>query len=271
MILLVFEGKDREVRIYKTIRELFFKDVIKDDIFISYCSNIYSLYQKMRDLDVFEDEDADIVRLLKQEAEKHSEIPNTLSQFEDSDAFSEIYLFFDYDIKQQDKYNTESIEDQNKHIQEMIDFFDDETENGKLYINYPMVESIRYFKNPLPDTDFYTYTTDLFVGKKFKQLANDDSFYKNLDFITFKLNKNTFDLKPFTQQEKHALKENWECIKDLQVKKANYICTKNNMIPHAKRSISQNAIFEGQLRNYVIFQTIAILNGFPLFLYEYFD
>ena len=48
MILLVFEGKTREPRIYKTVRELFFKDVVLDDIFVSYCSHIYSLYQQMK-------------------------------------------------------------------------------------------------------------------------------------------------------------------------------------------------------------------------------
>ena len=270
MILLVFEGKDREVRIYKTIRELFFKNVIKDDMYVSYCSNIYSLYRKMKDLDIFENEGSDIVRLLKQEAAKHTEIPNTLEQFEDSDAFAEIYLFFDYDIKQQDRFNTESVEVQNEHIQEMLAFFNDETENGKLYINYPMVESIRYFKHPLPDTEFYTYTTDLCIGKKFKKLANDDSFYKNLDFISFKMNKRTFELQQILESERQKIKSNWDIVKDLHIRKANYVCADTNTHPASKATVNQSAIFASQLQKYVPYQKIAILNGFPLFLYEYF-
>ena len=225
----------------------------------------------MKDLDVFEYENSDIVRLLKEEAEKHPEVPNTLEQFEDSDAFSEIYLFFDYDIKKQDNNNRESLEIQNAHIQEMLCYFDDETGNGKLYINYPMVESIRYFKNPLPDNDFYTYTADLFICKKFKQLANDDSFYKNLDFITFKIKKNTLEICPVTEIKKKKMLDNWNFVKELHIKKANYICTKTNALPNQKTEICQNAIFKGQLEDYVPNKKISILNGFPLFLYEYFD
>ena len=270
MILLVFEGKTREPRIYKTVRELFFKDVVLDDIFVSYCSNIYSLYQQMKSLDVFGGGNSDVVRLLKQEMEKHPEIPNVLERFENSDAFSEIYLFFDYDIKRQDKKNAESVETQNAHIKEMLAFFNDETGNGKLYINYPMVESIRYFKNPLPDEDFYTYTTDLFIGKKFKQAADNDSFYKNLDFIAFRINKKTFELKRTTENNLQTIKKNWDMLKDVSVKKAHYICADINSAPPAKTAITQTSIFEGQINKYVAEQKISILNAFPLFLYEYF-
>ena len=35
----------------------------------------------------------------------------------------------------------------NKKIKQMINFFDNETEHGKLYINYPMIESYKHFKN----------------------------------------------------------------------------------------------------------------------------
>ena len=249
MILLVFEGKEREPRIYKTIRELFFKDIVMDDIFVSYCNNIYSLYRQMKALDVFSGEEADIVRLLKKEAEKHSEVPNMLEQFEDSDAFSEVYLFFDYDIKQQDDFNTEPVKTQNAHIKEMLDFFDNETGNGKLYINYPMVESIRYFKNRLPDSDYHTYTTDLFIGRKFKQMVNDESFYKNLDFITFKLNKRTLELQSHTEEETQKVKTNWKLLADLNIKKANYICSDANIIPPEKTEIRQAAIFGSSSTN----------------------
>lgn len=262
MILFVFEGKKRENQLYNTIRELFFKDIVLDDVVFSYCSNIYSLYNQMKELDVFEQNDSDIIRLLKNEAERHPEIQNTLEKYEDSDSFSEIYFFFDYDIKKQDEKNFESVEMQNNHIREMLDFFDDETQNGKLYINYPMVESIRYFKNPLPDNDFYTYTTDLFIGKRFKRIADADSAYKNLNFIIISPKQ--------TENEKQAIKENWRIIKELNIKKANYICSKNNEIPSRKSDVSQSSIFSGQLQNYVRQNQIAILNSFPLFLYEYF-
>lgn len=39
----------------------------------------------------------------------------------------------------------------------MLEMFSNETEYGKLYINYPMVESICYTKE-LPDKDYANYT-----------------------------------------------------------------------------------------------------------------
>ena len=138
----------------------------------------------------------------------------------------------------------------------LLEFFDNETGNGKLYINYPMVESIRYYKKELPDENYYTYTTNLFIGRNFKEDTNNFSHYKNLDLITSK-DKN--------QQS------NWKHIIDLNIKKANYICSSLNELPKEKTSISQQTIFKNQLSKYVYYKNkIAILNSFPLFLYEYF-
>lgn len=150
----------------------------------------------------------------------------------------------------------DSLETQNEKIKEMLELFDDETGNGKLYINYPMVESIRYFKKELPDEYYYTYTTNLFIGKEFKREAHNSSHYKNLDFITSK-DKN--------QQS------NWKHIIDLNIKKANHICSDLNELPSKKATINQKTIFEKQLSKYAYSKNkIAILNSFPLFLYEYF-
>ena len=65
---------------------------------------------------------------------------------------SEIFLFFDYDFQE----SRLTLEENNRHIGEMLEYFNDETENGKLYINYPMVESVFYTKQ-LPDKDYLSY------------------------------------------------------------------------------------------------------------------
>ena len=55
-----------------------------------------------------------------------------------SSDFSEIYLFFDYDFQ-----NTNlTLEEMNRRLQEMLEMFDDETDNGKLYINYPWLNQL---------------------------------------------------------------------------------------------------------------------------------
>lgn len=258
MILFVFEGEEREPDIMNIINNLFFKDKSDKDIFVSYCNNIQSLFNELN-----KDDDLDLVGLLKEKEreyfkkkkKKHSKLEKKLEKC-NRDEFSEIYLFFDYDIKKTDKYNKDSLETQNEKIKEMLKLFNNETGSGKLYINYPMVESIRYFKKELPDEDYYTYTTNLFIGRKFKEETNNFSHYKNLDLITNK-DKN--------QQS------NWKHIIDLNIKKANYICSCLNELPNKKATINQNTIFENQLSKYVSKNEISILNSFPLFLYEYFN
>ena len=66
----------------------------------------------------------------------------TLDGIRNSD-ISEIFLFFDYDF-----LNSQlSLDEINRRVEEMLTLFDDETDNGKLYINYPMIESIRYTRD----------------------------------------------------------------------------------------------------------------------------
>jgi hypothetical protein len=51
---------------------------------------------------------------------------------------SETYLFFDYDFHN----NQLTLDEINQRVEAMLNMFDEETENGKLYINYPMIECI---------------------------------------------------------------------------------------------------------------------------------
>lgn len=76
-------------------------------------------------------------------------------------AFSSVYLIFDLD-PQDELFSIEE-------TKEIALFFDDETVNGKLYINYPMVESI---------FDFSTYDSKLY-NKKTYPIYMLSSNYKN--------------------------------------------------------------------------------------------
>lgn len=276
MILFIFEGGVREPALYKTMKYLFLSDSIKDDIIVSYCSNIYSLYKKMKELDAFDEDidSADIVAVLKEQLANSQSQQDELAKIESSDSISEVYLFFDYDLKRIDELNKLSVEEQNLQIKELLDYFDNETEHGKLFIDYPMVESIRYFKKELPDEDYVTYVTDMFIGKAFKKEAAE-TFYPSLQFIAFNLNKSNELKIPLTKEKEldleriNHVKTNWLFIKDLNVKKANYICSGTNDFPEMKDTINQQNIFNGQIEKYLPDGKIAILNSFPLFLYEY--
>lgn len=53
-----------------------------------------------------------------------------------------MFLFFDYDAHQTNLGKS----DDGDVINQMLESFDNETENGKLYISYPMVEALRDFE-----------------------------------------------------------------------------------------------------------------------------
>ena len=254
MILFIFEGKKREPNLFKAIECLFFNG--RQHIVCSFGNNIYELYKRLKELDDY----GDIVSILM---EKYS--GNEDSPFPDngrSSDFSEIYLIFDYDFHNKNI----SLADMNLQISEMLEIFDNETVNGKLYINYPMVEAIRYTKR-LPDTIFHTYT----VGRQqcldisFKKLADEFSDYKSLDFLTLKENRSA------TESEICSRTENWKLMQEQNIIKANYICTGNLSMPESKEAVSQKEIFNAQLQKYVLPKDcVSILSAFPLFLYEYF-
>ena len=148
----------------------------------------------------------------------------------------------------------------------MLDMFDNETENGKLYINYPMVEAIRYTKH-LPDSLFYTYTVSRQQCRdnSFKNMADGFSDYKSLDFLTLNTRRKA------TEGEICSRAENWKLVNEQNVVKANYLCSGDLTRPKDKGIVSQKEIFSAQLQKYVLpTESVSILSAFPLFLYEYF-
>ena len=130
----------------------------------------------------------------------------------------------------------------NSRISEMLDMFDNETENGKLYINYPMVEAIRYTKY-LPDSRFYTYTVNRQQCRdiSFKNMADEFSDYKSLDFLTLNTRREA------TESEISSRTVNWGLIKEQNVVKANYLCSGTLTLPKDKDTVSQKEIFNAQL------------------------
>lgn len=128
MILFIFEGNDREPKIYHTIERLYLP---KDNIICSFGNNIYELYNQIMDLDG----NVDVLSLLTERLHRIGDA--SLDGIRRSD-ISETYLFFDYDFHN----NQLTLDEINQRVEAMLNMFDEETENGKLYINYPMIECI---------------------------------------------------------------------------------------------------------------------------------
>ena len=231
MILFVFEGEKREPDLFRTLQRLYFpRD--NETIVCSFGGNLYKLYDLYQELEEL-GEEGDIVAILKERMAGKQD--NPLADVERSSDFSEIYLFFDFDFH----HKHLSVEEINSQVKEMLTMFNDETDRGKLYINYPMIESIRYMKE-LPDACYHTYLVAREDCCDFKALCDDFSAYPSLDFILLK------DEKP-TKEKYLSVLDNWEYLKEQNVKKANYICCNTCSYPLIKDAISQENIFKNQL------------------------
>ena len=262
MILFIFEGKDDKTY-FESIKRLFFPE--KSDTFVcTYNSNIYSLYTKLQGHDTLHGMlEVNTVSVFKEILlEKGDETLKNIRE----DEVSEIYLFFDYDF--QEKART--LEENNKRLSELLEYFTDETGRGKLYINYPMVESLRYTKQ-LPDNDYwqYTVTRQKCQEEKFKHQVHEFSSYgANLEYIILTIK--SADDEARKQEKTDATKQNWQHLIVMNVSKSNYICNDKNEIPD--EADNQKDIFDNQLSKYVETEEckVAILNAFPIFLFEYF-
>jgi hypothetical protein len=190
---------------------------------------------------------------------------NTLKDIRE-DEVSEIYLFFDYDFQEKSR----TLEENNKRLSEMLEYFTDETDNGKLYINYPMVESLRYTKE-LPDNDYWHYTVSRQKCQEdnFKHQVHEFSFYKsNLEYLVLTIKPADDETK--IQQKTDSAKTNWLHLVTMNTSKANYICNDKNELPEEVNS--QKEIYDNQLAKYVGTEEckVSILNAFPIFLFDYF-
>jgi len=276
MILFIFEGKNDEPQLYKTLKEIFHFELNEEEILHYYCSNIFSLYDTIKEYGVF-DGSVNLINVLKEEAAKHKEVKSDLDRIKYSYEVSEIFMFFDYDIRKQDEKNKLTIEQQNAKILELFSYFENESldseRNGiKLYINYPMIESYRFFKKELPDEDFKNYTFDLMSEKSFKQIVDEESYYKNLKYLCFDLHKSGELKIPDDKARTEKIRQNWLLLKNLNIKKAHFICTDDYSVPENKDTISQQNIFDKQIEKYVKpNHEVAVLNAFPLFWFEYID
>ncbi len=130
--VFIVEGEAREPLIIANISKIFFAHGNVKIITLPAGQNIYMLWKRLK-----EDEfDTDIIEVLREENEK---IRSQLEGFDRED-FSEVYLFFDYDGHQKNlsKY------DEKDALEQMLMSFDNETENGKLYISYKQYFSEKY-------------------------------------------------------------------------------------------------------------------------------
>lgn len=226
-ILFVFEGEKTEDQIVASFTKHVFKD--KTVITCAFCAEIYQLHRA-----VAEDEDLDIFSLLKKNP-KNKEILKDFNR----DDFAEIYLFFDYD-----GHSTLASDDT---LIEMLEIFNEETDLGKLYISYPMVESIKHFSD---DLDFKNLKVEAKENIKYKKMVSEqaDNVYQQFSKFTFNI---------------------WKTLLIAHLSKMNRIVKDSYLLP--EETFTQGEIFQHQKVKYIDKDsTISVLSSFPVFMFDYF-
>jgi len=226
-ILFIFEGPKLEKSITDNLTKFFVNE--NTIITCAFCTTIYKMYSE-----ISKDEDLDTFNLVKDiEINK-----NKLKDFKRSD-FAQIYMFFDYD--------GHATNASDKKIKELLDFFNEETEKGKLYLSYPMVEALKHIEN------FETF-------EELKVPCKENIDYKKI------VRQNGLDsLKHVTKYDV----QKWKELIDVNLKKMNKIVNNSYIFPD--NIIDQLVIFNNQLEKHInIDQTVAILSSFPVFLHDYY-
>ncbi len=239
-VIFIYEGVKAEEKLLNNMVKIFFSS--KADVSILNCpadGNIYMLWSRLKE-DEFETNVVDVLKEMSMVAKER------LGNLRASD-FSEIYLFFDYDG------HNDNIpkEFRNKDILgEMLETFNNETELGKLYVSYPMIESIK---------EIDTQTRDY---KKLYLPLDEASEYKG-SFCS------QSDYNNYSSLEK----THWLIACDASRKRASLLIKYNSVSTYDYfiHNLGQETIYFYQKQNYINNgRLLCILNSVPLFLLEYY-
>ena len=246
--LFVFEGARTEDKFVEKLENNFLGN--KHAIKCVYDAEIYQLYNIIKGEGKFS---LDIVSLLKERTKENAEILKDYKR----DSFAYVYLFFDYDAHS-------SLANDDK-IKEMLLFFNDETENGMLYVSYPMVEAIRHYK------DFDNFKT-LTVKCKRKNCPNIDTCLKK-DICLQEPRYKEFAAKDSRPQLSNINSYNnsiWKELITAHLFKANFLV--NNIYDYPSSLIDQYEIFLKQVEKHISKECpeVAVLSAFPLYVLDYY-
>ncbi len=161
-ILLIVEGEKDEAKLFQKLFDKFLPNSVSYNIY-SYKTNIYQLYIELR-----KDKFLDLLPILKNNKRNNSKENEILSK-----NYTDIYLIFDYE-KKAHHFDANS-------IKEMLSFFNNETENGMLYINYPLLESYKDFTRSNYSLRRYLDFSKL---SQYKAEVNRTSEIKNINTIS---------------------------------------------------------------------------------------
>lgn len=246
--LFIFEGAKTEGKFVEKLENNFLGN--NHAIKCVFDAEIYQLYRTIKDESIFA---VDIITLLKERTTQNAE---ALKGYE-RDSFAYIYLFFDYDAH--------STLADDKKIEEMLSFFKDETDEGMLYISYPMVEAIRHYK------DMESFKTLAVRCKRnncpyLNECTEKEICLKEPHYKQFATN----DSRPQLSNINSYTKPIWQKLIRAHLCKTNFLL--NDIFDLPTSLMSQKEIFSKQLDRHINKKCpeVAVLSAFPLYVLDYF-
>ena len=241
VMLFVVEGEDRDYRLAGDLRDSFFATGRYRTrlIRLSARENLYMLYRQLAEYDF----EADLVEILRETVpEAKTELDGISRQ-----DIAEIYLFFDYDIHQNnlpEGQNGEAV------LAELLSVFSNETENGKLYISYPMVEALYDLRRDSCQA-FSRCFLDAADVVDYKHLSGNENpmASRHFRFDDWKQAVNVFALR-------------LRCLLELQSEELN--------AAFYRRSITPLLLYQRESELWKESRRVFILSGLPEFLLDYF-
>ena len=136
--LLIIEGESCE----KAFFDKFIKTIKADKniTIIPFCNDIYELYKHIEELGETTTKD-----VILNYCDLDDKTRNLLKETK----FVYTYLVFDLDLQDG---NEDKWKEKLEQVDKMLNLFNNETEYGKLFVNYPMMESYRHFDITNPNT-----------------------------------------------------------------------------------------------------------------------
>lgn len=231
-ILFIVEGSNDEV---KFIHRLFEKsNSLQNYEIVPYKTNLHNLADSLV-VNGEIDPSLDIRQVLKSK-ETNAEVRDKLSQ-----DFSDIILVFDFEPQQDiPRFHL---------IRKLLLFFNNSTDNGKLYINYPMMQAYKHFDR-LPSPKFKNIIISKEDSKNYKKIVGEISKFQNVDHHSYGL---------FISLAYHHLL------------KLNYIINKKFELPDKDFVLSWDPVelFDIQYKLLQEKGYIHVINTFALFIVEY--
>lgn len=170
-VLLMTEGEVVEDKLFKHLYFLYGENNVQ---IIPYKTNIYSFYHRLlKDYNIDGEIDFDSIDIPLFLNEYFKFEGNQLLNEQD---FSDVILVFDYD-PHDPNYESEK-------VKVLLKNFNESSDKGKLYINYPMVESFQHI-NSLEDTEFMSRKVKLNdLIKRHKKSSHYKKVVSDISFIT---------------------------------------------------------------------------------------